>query len=182
MNDENKVIAQNKKFRYKFFWNNSKFWGVILFLLGLTPFYEVVKPFLAEDLPFFVISVITAIVSYFIYNNLRKKENIAPIGKGNHFVGIYSVDDLNGKDSEYYNETLLSRVREVEYIQAELNDVFSQDLEKQSICIIGESGSGKSTIINRLEHELLDVDIIDCTERHKDLKRYVLKRFKKLYQ
>lgn len=179
MNDENKVIARSKKFTYNFFWNNSKLWGAILFLLGLTPFYEVVKPFLSDDFPFFMISVIIAIVSYFIYNNSRRKENITPFGKGNNFVGIYSIDDLNGKDSKYYNETLLSRVREVEYIQAELNDIFSQDLEKQSICIIGESGSGKSTIINRLENEISDTDIIDCTDRYQDLIRFILKKFKK---
>lgn len=31
MDREDRVIDKCKKFHYAFFWNNSKFWGILLF-------------------------------------------------------------------------------------------------------------------------------------------------------
>lgn len=179
MDREDRVIDKCKKFHYAFFWNNSKFWGILLFFLGITPFYEFVKFIPFSNELFMAICVLLSIISYFSYDKLRERGNVAPFKTSRNFVGIYTIEDLNGRNSEFYNEKLISRIHEVEYLKDILNKIFLQSDEKQSICIIGESGSGKSTIINCLQNELSDVNVINCSDRYKDLKRFLLKRLKK---
>lgn len=181
MYNEDKLIEKCKKFNYNFFWTNSKFWGVLIFVLGLTPFYELLKFFISSDIflvLFLSICLIIAVVGYFIYDSIKKKPIIEPLKKSRHFVGIYNIDDLN-KNKEYYNDVLISRVNEVEYLKELLDKIFQKDSEIHSISIIGQSGTGKSTIINCLLNELIDVNIINCTDRYKDLDTFVLKKLKK---
>lgn len=179
MDKEDKVIDKCKKFHYAFFWNNSKFWGILLFFLGITPFYEFTKFIPLSNEIFMASCVLLSVISYFCYNKLRERGNVEPFKTSRNFVGIYNIEDLNGQNSEFYNDKLISRIHEVEYLKEILNKIFLQSNEKQSICIIGESGSGKSTIINCLQNELSDVTVINCSDRYKDLKRFLLKRFKK---
>lgn len=122
--------------------------------------------------------MITAVIGYFIYDLIKHRPVVEPFKKSRHFVGIYNIDDLN-KNKEYYDDVLISRVHEVEYLKELLDKIFQQGSKKHSINIIGQSGTGKSTIINRLQDELNDVNVINCTDRYKDLKRFILKKFKK---
>lgn len=181
MYNENKLIEKCKKFNYNFFWNNSKFWGILIFILGLTPFYEVLKYFIDVNfflILFFIICLIIAVIAYFIYDSFNQKPVIEPLKKSRHFVGIYSIDDLS-KNKEYYEDILISRVHEVEYLKKLLDEIFQQSSKEHSISIIGQSGTGKSTIISQLQDELTNINVINCTDRYKDLKRFILKKLKK---
>lgn len=181
MYNENKLIEKCKKFDYNFFWNNSKFWGVLIFVLGLTPFYEVLNYFIKTEIfliLFFLFSILFSTVCYLIYENIKKKPVIDPLKKSRHFVGVYNIEDLN-ENTEYYENVLISRAHEVDYLKELINEIFKKDSKGRSISIIGQSGTGKSTIINRLQNELYEMNIINCTDRYKDLKIFMLKKFKK---
>lgn len=178
MQNEDKIIEKYKKFSYNFFWNNSVLLGTLCFFFGLTPFYELADGMICDKykVVFGLICLVTAILSYFLYNIKRKKLQISPLRKSNHFVGIYNIDELN-RNKDYYDGVLISRISEVEYLKEILTEIYNERIAKKSICIIGESGSGKSTIINYLENNLLDIDVINCTDRYKDLSRYLEKKF-----
>lgn len=153
--------------------------GNSVVFLGITPFYEFVKFIPFSNELFMAVCILLSIISYFSYDKLRERGKVALFKASRNFVGIYTIKDLNGRNSEFYNEKLISRIHELEYLKDILNKIFLQSDEKQSICIIGESGSGKSTIINCLQNELSDVNVINCSDRYKDLKRFLLKRLKK---
>lgn len=183
MYNENKLIEKCKKFNYNFFWNRSNFWMGLVFILCLSPLYGIIEvSFDSNVLKYiiYVICLILAVVGQFLYKSKMQRPKIDPFRKSRHFVGIYSIDDLY-KNKDYYEDVLISRIHEVKYLRNILDEIFSQETEKQSICIVGQSGTGKSTIINRLKMELKDVEnginIVDCTDRYKDIKRYVLKKF-----
>lgn len=183
MNNENKLIEKCKKFNYNFLWNQSNFWMGLVFILCLSPFYGMIEVFFDSDVLKYIICMvclILAVVGQFLYKSIMQRPKIEPFRKSRHFVGIYSIDDLY-INKDYYEDVLISRIHEVKYLRGILDKIFLQETEKQSICIIGQSGTGKSTIINRLKIQLKDeensINIIDCTDRYKDIKRYVLKKF-----
>lgn len=181
MYNEEKIIEKSKKFNYKFFWNNSKFQGVLIFILGLSSFYDILKYFFDFEvfgIIFPIFCLITAVIGYFIYDFIKHRPIVEPFKRSRHFVGIYNIDELN-KNKEYYDDVLISRVHEVEYLKELLDKIFQQGSKKHSISIIGQSGTGKSTIVDRLQNELNDINVINCTDRYKDLKRFILKKFKK---
>lgn len=184
MNNESKLIEKCKKFNYNFFWNKSNFWCTLVFILGFSPFCGLIDIFVNSEILkifIFLACIPTAIAGQLIYKSMRLEPQIKPFEKSKHFVGIYNTDDLY-ENKEYYDNVLISRIHEVKYIRKILDEIFLQQSKKQSVCIIGQSGTGKSTIINSLKTELTDTEndlkIIDCTDRYKDIKTYILKRFK----
>lgn len=178
--NERKQIKKCKKNNYNFIWNNTISGKVLIFIFTATPLYSFSSDFIPSNykvlfnFSYFIISILLL----FIYDKIREYPKIDPYLKNNNFVGIYSIEDLYGKDKNYYNNTLIKRIKEVEYLEKLLDEIFVQSSLKQSICVIGESGSGKSTIISKLQNKLEnDINIINCSNRYKDLEHFLTKSF-----
>lgn len=177
--DDRKLIKKCKKNKYNFIWNN-KIGKVFLFIITASPFYSISEKYVPEDyeMLFLLLCFVLSIILFLIYDEVRKSPDIKPYLKSNNFVGIYSVEDLYGEDKDYYNNTLIKRIKEVEYLEGLLKDIYDTESSKQAICVIGESGSGKSTIISKLQNRLEnDINIINCSNRYRDLEHFLTKRF-----
>lgn len=178
--DEKKLIKKCKKNEYNFIWNNNKIGRLMTVIFASTPFYSLSLEFLPSkyEILFYIFCLLICIFLFWVYDEIRKYPVIESYSKSSNFVGIYNVDDLYGKDKEYYKNTLIKRIKEVEYLEDILSKIYAHKSSKQSICIIGESGSGKSTIISKLQNKLeKDINIINCSNRYRDLEQFLTKNF-----
>lgn len=108
---------------------------------------------------------------------LRKKEELEPYKATDHFIGLYSIE--NGKPLEVnFNNGLIRRDREITYIKKLLLTSFGSPRHKRGICIVGGSGSGKSTILNMLMNEIGEkYQVCNLSDQYEYMNQYLIDTF-----
>ena len=89
---------------------------------------------------------------------------------GFEFLGLYNLTGKNITESK----DVLSRAEEARYIQHTLEEIiFPQNSVKQALCLVGESGCGKSTIISFLRYMYDEYAFYDFSGNYMSFEAYL---------
>lgn len=125
--------------------------NILLIIVGSTPFYEIIcSIFDVGNIINFFISLI--IVGAVVYKSFGSNKNVLPYKETQQFAGLYSIEDSTPIKIDF-NSGLISRETELNCLRNMVCEIFEKDEIGRSICITGESGCGKSTILNLFENK-----------------------------
>lgn len=106
--------------------------------------------------------------SVFALNTIKKWRVIIPYKPTNNFSGLYSAENIDKMQLSTRNG-LIPRDDEVEFLMETILTVGKNNdnsIKKQGICIVGKSGSGKSTILHLLKKNGdKEINIVDYTQK-----------------
>lgn len=154
MNEE-KIIQKQKKTSYNIYgikdstysWISALVCAVLVFaaVLYYNGSVDTVLPGAAVAAAAAVILVIAALIA--LMQNANRKKDVDGYKRGENFefLGLYNLSEQENLESR----DILSRESEAEYLNHLLESlIFRQNVVKQAVCLTGESGCGKSTILS----------------------------------
>lgn len=162
---------------------HDEIYNLLIFVLALSASYEVLKQFILDNDMFVIgLSVIAYVTLLFHRKQQERIKRIIPYKKSNTFVGLYSIEESKAIEANFDNG-LISREKEVEYIDKVLWTIWEQPGYKRGICLVGASGCGKSTIINLLEYGKYresndEYNIYNFSDKYDYLEDYLKDTFK----
>lgn len=127
------------------------------------------------------LSVLIASVFLIVPELLRKRRALEPYKKTNHFIGLYSIENEEPLEADA-DSSLIKRDQEIAYIKKLLLTSFGSPRHKRGICIVGGSGSGKSTILNMLMYDKeKKYQFCNLSDQYEYMNRYLVDTFGKDY-
>lgn len=165
---------------------HDEIYNLLVFVLALSVSYELVKQFMGDnDILIIWIFIAAYIVLLFCRKWQERIMTIKPYERSNTFVGLYSIEESKAIEANFDNG-LINREKEVEYIEKILRTIWGQQGHKRGICLVGASGCGKSTILNLLEHGKYrkindEYDIYNFSDKYDYLEDYLKDTFKADY-
>lgn len=168
-----KQIKRLKKQRTNFIYSRKSLWlEVLLGIVGIFPCYNLVE-FLPKHLQISgIILYLIIIAILFILKYKKNDANIQPYKRTENFIGLYDAATLDCDDK------LIIRTDEINFLKSKIKAMMDGDLPNRTICLVGESGCGKSTILhmmlNTMENE---AEIVDCSADYSSLFTIIRKRF-----
>ena len=154
-----------------FFWRYKIKFSIIFGLIGLIPTFLALQDFVSffpEDYNFFgyIISfVIVVSAALFLIINMVTLKEVPAYERSQNFIGLYDTAKIE------VDEKLIIRKNEVDFLKSKIDKMILGKLCNKTICLVGESGCGKSTIINMLckDDQLKEkVDIVECSSNYMD--------------
>jgi ABC-type oligopeptide transport system ATPase subunit len=123
-----------------------------------------------------VFATMVVIVIYAITFVRAKKEysGVVPYTKTKHFMGLYNIEGVEPINNDG-NRGLIPRNTEIKHLCDRVQELFEAPQGNCSMCIVGKSGSGKSTILNMLANvKDLQYCVVNFTGKYKFIDRYVV--------
>lgn len=136
---------------YHFRLTTDQWFQYILFMLALSFTYDALSDFVQDKALTFVIIMAAAIAVLAAENIFDKSLKITPYGPKGPFIGLYSIE-ANRKINLHIDNGLIQRNLETACLLELVNKCFAETKYKCGVCLIGRSGSGKSTIINQFQY------------------------------
>lgn len=95
----------------------------------------------------FIAPIIFSIILIYLLYNKYSKQIIEPYSRKQNFISIYSIDEFKA-DPQNFIQNLIGRTYEIRYLNSIFISEFDKTTNKRALCLTGESGTGKSTIVN----------------------------------
>lgn len=165
---------------------HDEIYNLFVSVLTLSAIYELLKQFMGDNDLLIIGVFVVAYIVLLIYKKRQERIGvIRPYERSNTFVGLYSIEESKAIEANFDNG-LIKREKEVEYIDKILRTIWGQSGHKRGICLVGASGCGKSTILNLLEHGKYretndEYDIYNFSDKYDYLEDYLKDTFKTDY-
>lgn len=177
----NKEIQREKKLHRDIFYfsiTNDQWFEFAVFVLGFSTVTDALKSFLDNDQLFVIVVLGVFCILLTVKSYTKKREKIVPYGPEKQFIGLYSID-RNKKNELNVDNGLIPRDDEIEYLYNLIKECFSEQKQKRGVCLLGRSGSGKSTIINLFELEKDDsFEVLNFSENYNFFEEYFLQLYR----
>lgn len=123
------------------------------------------------------IFIAVVIVAHWIYYHFFSTRQVDPYTKTENFIGLFNIENIESVSTTDMTG-LIDREHEVEQLRQALKDAAEQQTGA-SVCLMGKSGCGKSTIIYLLQKDseaASEFFFINVSTHYKSLREYI-KRF-----
>lgn len=163
---------------YHFLITKDQWFEFAMFVLGFSVFSDALKSHFGNTLMVLIIlSAVLAVLAVQTY--LDRAFEIIPYGPKQQFIGLYSIEG-NQKIELNVDNGLIPRDAEIGCLKGLIDRCFGdKGGNKRGICLIGRSGSGKSTIINQFEYsEDVPYKIENFSESYDYFEEYMMHLFK----
>lgn len=115
-------------------------------------FTNIIKDEFTRDMIKIWVAVLLCVIGTFVLNAVKMRQNeITPYKPINPFAGLYSIEG-SAPIQVNVDSGLIRRQEEIIYLNNLVNKYLNENSGERGICLVGKSGSGKSTIINLLEN------------------------------
>lgn len=174
-----KINREKKLHRniYHFPITRDQWFELVIFILGFSIFSDMLKKYLGDILALGII-IFAFFILLGIQTYMDKTTIIMPYRPKQQFIGLYCIEG-NQKIELNMDNGLIPRDEEIKCLQHLIEVCFNDRNHKRGICLIGRSGSGKSTIINQFEYDKNSPYIIkNFSENYSYFEEYMLQEFK----
>ena len=136
---------------YNFPITKDQWFQFALFVLGFSVVFDLIKGVFSNSILAVIVicGVVLGIMA--IKTHVENKTSITPYGPKPQFIGLYSIEDK--KIDLNIDNGLIPRDMEIGCLRSLIDKCFYDTEGKRGICLIGRSGSGKSTIVNQFEYD-----------------------------
>lgn len=163
---------------YHFPLTKDQWFQYALFVLGMSTLMDALKNVIGDKLLAIWIVLALVLVVMVAKSVLEHASVIKPYGPEEQFIGLYSIEG-NQKIELNEDNGLIARNEEIDCLKGLIDECFADKRSKRGICLIGRSGSGKSTIINQFEYsEDVPYTIWNFSDSYDYLEEYILSLYK----
>lgn len=152
----------------------KEYWiDFILVLLGASAISDAAKNWLTDTHFYVFATVLLGLVLFILKSRLENPPKVVPYGPKPQFIGLYSIESR--EDILNIDKGMIPRNIEINCLHSLIKECFAQPNPKRGICLIGRSGTGKSTIISQFEfRESAEFEIKNFSESYDFFEDYIL--------
>lgn len=123
-------------------------WAIIGMFCPIT---ELINSFFNISLDIYkyiiIIPVVFSVILIYLIYTKYSKHIISPYIRQKNFISIYSIDEFVAEPKKFIQK-LIGRTYEIKHLNSIIISEFDETINKRALCLTGESGTGKSTIVN----------------------------------
>lgn len=177
---ERKIKRQKGLHRNIFHFSLTKelWFQYAIFVLGMSAVFDALGKVLGDQILAAAAIMLVTFVVIAVRGAREKKTEIVPYGPVRQFIGLYSIEEDKKIDVTVDNG-MISRDDEIACIRRLVDQCFEEKQGRRGICLVGRSGSGKSTIINQFQYsnDIL-YTVRDFSGSYDYLEEYILLLYK----